>query len=212
MVSAFENNPEIGFVFCRVLEIKEENGASLFRPWTREHVLKNDIKNPVVSRSQIVNTNSFMFRREVFDRVGNFNEVYSNGEDGDMWMRISEQFKGKFADHFGATYRINHGSNQLTSNAKEKIKQCGLLIFENCQKRYFDLKLRDPKRIFKIKLNFLWAKPPSTFRSKLTYHFKYLVLSLRYPSGYLQKKIEDYYDKKEAPKSGAWYKLDEYIN
>lgn len=55
----------------------------MFRPWTHFKVFKEDIKNPVVSRSHIVHTNSFLFRKEVFEKVGNFNESYSNGEDGD---------------------------------------------------------------------------------------------------------------------------------
>ena len=146
MICAFEKEKRLGFVFCRVLEEKEENDSKLLRPWTRKYVLKNDIKNPVVSRSKIVHTNSFMLRREVFDHVGYFNESYSNGEDGDQWMRISEKFKGTFSDHFGAAYRTNHGINQLTKNPGDQINRCALLIFEEAKKRYYDLKLNDPKK------------------------------------------------------------------
>lgn len=212
MAPLFEKEPKIGFAFCRSLEFKIENGRKLFKPWTRNRIFKNDIKNPVISRSRIVNTNSFIFRRDVFDRVGFFNEKYTNGEDGDMWMRISEQFKGKFADHFGAAYRVNHEINQLTSNAKDKVNQCALLLFEDCRKRYFDLKLRDSNRIFKIKLTLLRLKYPAIYKSKRNYHFKYAILILQHPTAYFQKMIEDYYMKKEAPKTKRWDKIEKYVN
>jgi len=94
MASVFEKEPELGFAFCRSLEFKIENTAKLFKPWTRDRLFKNDIKNPVISRSKIVNTNSFIFRKEVFDTVGDFNEAYSNGEDGDCGCASANNSKG----------------------------------------------------------------------------------------------------------------------
>ena len=70
IIPLFENIPRLGFAFCRVLEVKKENDKELFREWTHRRIFKDDIKNPVVSRSRIVHTNSFMFRKEVFEKVG----------------------------------------------------------------------------------------------------------------------------------------------
>ncbi|HZW71650.1 MAG TPA: glycosyltransferase family A protein [Hanamia sp.] len=212
MASVFEKEPELGFAFCRSLEFKIENTAKLFKPWTRDRLFKNDIKNPVISRSKIVNTNSFIFRKEVFDTVGDFNEAYSNGEDGDLWMRISEQFKGKFVNHFGTAYRTNHGINQLTKNSRSQINECSFLIFEDAKNRYYKLKLNDSRRIFKIKYNLLRLKYRNNNNKKFSYYFRYLSIIIRYPTGYFQKLLESFYVNKEKKGRGNWSNLEKYIS
>ncbi len=211
IISEFEKEPKLSFAFCRVLEVKEENESKLFKPWSREEILKNDVKNPVVSRSRIVHTNSFIFRREIFATVGLFNEKYTNGEDGDLWMRISEQFNGKLADHFGAVYRRHDATNQLSKNPKNKINQCALLIFEDAKDRYFDLKLHDQRRIFKIKHNLIWLKYRSIKSAKFNYYFRYATLLIQYPTGFFQKLIEDYYVRAEEKKRKGWDKLEKFM-
>ena len=212
MVSALEASPGLGFAFCRILEIREENSKRLFRPWSHEHIFKNDIRNPVVSRSHIVHTNSFIFRRKVFEEVGCFNESYSNGEDGDQWMRISEKFKGAFLEHFGVAYRTHHGAGQLTKNPSLQIKSCSLSIFENAKRRYYDLRLGDPNRIFKIEYNLLRFKYRNDDYPKTLYYRKYLGIILRYPLGYAQKLRESHFEKKEKPLKAKWDFLDRYLS
>jgi glycosyltransferase involved in cell wall biosynthesis len=63
---AFEDDPQLGFVFCNTLMNKETSGKQLFKRWTHSPVLPVDVIHPVVSRSFIVTTNAFMFRRELF--------------------------------------------------------------------------------------------------------------------------------------------------
>ena len=69
-----------------------------------------------LSRNYIVNTNVFLIRTEIFRNIGHFNRNFAYGEDCDMWIRISEQYKGLFADHFGAVYRTNHGVGEQQSS------------------------------------------------------------------------------------------------
>ncbi|MEO6837241.1 MAG: glycosyltransferase family A protein [Ginsengibacter sp.] len=178
MAKVLEDDPNLGFVFCRILECEEKNGKRMFRQWTHPKVFKEDIKNPVVSRSHIVHTNSFMFRKEVFKKVGFFNETYSNGEDGDLWMRISELYKGAFADHFGAIYKISHNDNQLSKNKEDEIKECYFKIYKKAISRYYKLNLKDHYRIFKLKHILLNL---SFKNKKNTYYPRYLGLILRYP-------------------------------
>lgn len=185
----FDSNPDIGFVFSRVLECKEINGKTVFREWTHPKVNRQDIKNPVVSRSHIVHTNSFIFKKEVFGKAGLFNENYSNGEDGDMWMRISEIYKGDFAGHYGAAYRSDHSEGQLTKNQEEKVAHNSLAIFSNARNRYRQLKLKDSFRIFKIEYNILYTKYGNY---KPTYHLKYVELILKYPASILYI-LRDYF-------------------
>jgi glycosyltransferase involved in cell wall biosynthesis len=209
MIPIFNKDAEIGFAFCRVLEVKEENGMKLFKPWTHKKIFKNDIINPVVSRTQIVHTNSFIFKREVFDKAGIFNEGYSNGEDGDLWMRISEKFKGAFSDHFGTVYRMHSGAHRLTSNAEAQVKKCYLAIYESAAERYYQLGLEDSNRIFKITHMILNLK----FRSqKHIFYFKYFLLILQYPFAYLNLIPVSFYQKLEKKERKEWKTFDELFH
>jgi len=203
-----ENNPQLGFAFCRILECEEANGKRMYRPWTHSKVFKEDIENPVVSRSHIVHTNSFLFRKEVLEKVGFFNESYSNGEDGDLWMRISELYKGSFSDHYGAIYKTSHGDSQLTKNKEEEIRNNYLKIFNAAIKRYYQLRLHDSYRIFKLKhiiLNLLFKN------RKDIYYVKYIRLILNYPIAPIYIIKEYFYNYKKS-KNNKFYEIDKYCS
>ncbi len=150
MAAVLERRPYLGFVFSRVLQMREQDGRRFFAPWTRARLTKRDIANPVVSGPYVVHTNAFLFRRVVFDTVGVFDESYSNGEDGDLWMRISERCEGVFSDHYGAVYRIVHGVGQLTN--ERRLRQCALRIWPETLARYHQLNLNDRFRLFRLRL------------------------------------------------------------
>jgi glycosyltransferase involved in cell wall biosynthesis len=208
IASVLENNPNLGFAFCRILEIKEEKGLKLYKPWTQQHISKNDVLNPMVSRNQVVCTNSFIFRKIVFDKVGGFNETYSNGEDSDMWMRISEKYRGAFVDHYGAVYRKQHGNNQLTKNPKEIINNCHLAIINNAIQRYYQLGLNDSNRIFELKHLILHGKYNNV---KLFYVLKYLCLICRYPIPFSKRIVPIINKIIRTKKTNDWYELPHFI-
>ena len=150
--SALESKQNLGFAFCRILESNEEKDPKLFKPWTRAKISNKDIRNPAVSRNKVVCTNIFIFQRYVFDTVGVFNENYTNGEDGDMWMRISEKYRGVFANYYGAVRRSKHKLNQLADNSKRTILKCHSEVYENASKRYYQLGIKDFYRIFILRI------------------------------------------------------------
>lgn len=201
MASVLTNNPDLGFSFCRILMVKEENGKRLFKQWTHQHIFKSDILNPNVFRPYVAHTNSFIFRREIFDKVGYFNESYTNAEDSDLWMRISEQFKGAFSNHFGAVYRVAHSKNQLTNNSTEKIRNCHLNVYSNAIERYYRLGLDDPNRIFELKHMLLYNKYSTL---KLLYIVKYVNLILRYPIPFINRALPFYYRIIQRRRNNKW--------
>ena len=149
---ALESKHNLGFAFCRILEIKEEKHSRLFKPWTQAHITKKDILYPVISRNNVVCTNVFIFQKYIFDRIGGFNENYKSGEDSDMWMRVSEKYKGIFADYFGAVFR-KHAFDQITSRLSNKIShKHHLEIYKDAIKRYYELDLRDFYRIYRLRI------------------------------------------------------------
>lgn len=187
IVIALERKPEVGFAFCRVLDVKEENEVRFFRPWTLLHIFRNDIINLIVARSRIVQTNSLLFKRGVFENVGCFNESYSNGEDDDMWMRISESYSCEFSEHFGVAYRTNHGiSHQLHNNPTKQRFSNNLKVFENALSRYYELNLKkDSYREYKLKMRILFGKfQNSGFKKK----WQYYLLIAQYPISHLRER------------------------
>lgn len=211
-LQTLENNDNVFFVFCRSLEFKIENNQKYFRPWTRDKIYKNDIKNLVISRSKIVNTNTLVFRKHVFNTVGFFNEELINGEDGDMWIRVSEKFNGYFLNHYGCAYRTNHGINQLTKNQRIDITLDANSVFQQAFHRYYSLKLNDTYRIFKIRYNLLKINSKINKNARSKYILKYFVLLLLYPSAFYHKIKEDRQMKKESKNIPSWKALDYFSN
>lgn len=208
MATELESDHNIGFVFSRILEAKQLNDLELFKPWTSKYIFKNDVLNPCVSRPGVVHTNSFIFKKEVFDKVGTFNESFSNGEDIDMWMRMSEQFKGKFVNQYGAIYRTQHGVSQLTGNSMATITECLLKVYKNAVSRYYELAIKNPIRIFELKHAILHAESQD---NKFVYLFKYLNLISQYPISFLHRIPVFFSGFFERKNKNNWKELSAYI-
>lgn len=193
MMEHLETNPGIGFAISRMYELKECDNKRHLLPWTAPKVTENDLRYLVLLRSRIVHTNVIIVRREIFTTVGLFNENYRNGEDGDMWMRISEVSKGVFLDHFGAAYRTDHGSGQLTSNAEKDIRNCSLQIFSAALNRYLDSAQQDRYRLFLIKKTIAGIESANSPRWR--YYVQQLLLMFRYPISFVHYCV-DYFSNK----------------
>ncbi|MEO9210924.1 MAG: glycosyltransferase [Ginsengibacter sp.] len=209
IASSLNRNADFGFAFCRILEMKEINGKELFRLWTHASIFKNDIKNIAVSRSRVVHTNAFIFRRHVFDTVGFFDEAYSNGEDTDLWMRISENYKGTFSDHIGAVYRIDHNMSQLTKNATGHLKNCYAEIHEKAIKRYYQIGLKDNNRLFKLKqwLLICYYRP-----ERWKYYTRYFILIFEFPITFIKRTPLFFSECLERQKSNKWKELKYFLH
>jgi glycosyltransferase involved in cell wall biosynthesis len=183
ITSFMDSNPDLYFTFCRVVENIEQDDYRIFKPWTKKKMTRKNILYPIVSGNNIVCTDSFVFKRSVFEKVGVFNETYTNGEDADMWLRITEQFRGGFSDHFGVVRR-KHGINQLTFNPLETIRKNHYDVYRNAINRGFKsgqsnlycfLKLLS--RIIKYKL----------YGLKMVSRFEHLYSYRKYLSNFLIK-------------------------
>jgi|SRR5690606_29077070 len=149
MVSKIESKPDINFAFCRLLEVDENYNKNLFRLWSKALITQRDIRLLTLSKHNVIQTNGFIFKREVFDKIGMFDENLSNGEDTDLWMRISEIYKGAFSNSYGAVIR-KHSSGQLTDATENSLRKIKIEIFNRAIKRYKKLGLHDAFRIFKL--------------------------------------------------------------
>lgn len=210
IVLAIERNPEAGFAFCRVLDYKRVGNDEFFRPWTMLHVLENDILNLVVARSQIVHTNSLIIKREVFKKVGMFNEKYKNVEDSDMWMRISEEYAGEFANHYGAIYQTNSEQNdQLHKTPSEKWMGSYIEVFENALLRYEKLKMNNSYRYYKIRTRLIHAKYR---KNRITRNFYRLFLIIKFPFQFVYDLKVSEIEKKDKIRMQKWRDLSSFID
>ena len=207
--SVLESNPNSGFAFCRTLELKEENNLKLYRPWTNQHISKDNLRNPSLSIvGNILHTNCFLFRRAVFDKIGNFNEAYSTCEDRDLWMRICEKYSGSFVDHYGVVYRKNYGDFQLTKSSKEELMKNILMVYKNAIDRYYKLGLDHPSRIFNLKHN---VSAIEYNNNKLFHYLNYTYLITRYPLPFLQTIPYRYSRLFKKKKANEWFELSHFL-
>lgn len=149
LITVIEMEKEADFVFCRSLEMDIENGNRVFRQWSKPEISQKDITHLVISQFNVLNTNSILLKKTLISEIGGFNEEYSNGEDTDLWIKISEQYTGRFSNHFGAVRR-NHGGNQLTGNCKLKIVESHYRIYRNALVRFRNSRSKNSYRLSKL--------------------------------------------------------------
>ncbi|AOS82750.1 hypothetical protein BIU88_00440 [Chlorobaculum limnaeum] len=136
-----------------MLQMKDDGENRLFAPWTKPIIDKNNIKYPVISGSNVIHTNIILIRKSVFSLVGVFDESFSNGEDGDLWMRISEKYKGEFLSYYGAVYRISHQGVQLSDKKNQEIINKNFeRVFRSAYKRCIESNVCDLYRKFRLQL------------------------------------------------------------
>jgi len=149
MVFAIESEPNYGFALCNSLKMMDIENENRFKRWTKSNPEAGDIKNLAINATNFANTNSFIFRKEVFQLVGLFDEKLKNAEDTDIWMRISENFKGVHANHYGTVIRL-HNNQRLTDAPKYDLLENHYQVFSNALRRYRSENMKDPDRLRKL--------------------------------------------------------------
>lgn len=93
-------------------------GIGIYYP-TRLQILKE------MSKGNFINGCSVMIKKEVFDRVGIFDETLPYTHDYDMWLRIIEQFSVYYIDEPLLYYRIHEkmGTMQHARTIKKEVKR-----------------------------------------------------------------------------------------
>ncbi len=94
--------------------------------YTRNYIIEGSIRKPVYKHNSFFGKSGWLFdyiflenfipaltvmvRKEVYDKVGLFDEQRLYVEDYDMWLRIAKQYQIGFIDEYLAYYRL-HESN-----------------------------------------------------------------------------------------------------
>ncbi|WP_111495988.1 glycosyltransferase family 2 protein [Marinobacter bohaiensis] len=129
-VEAFEAAPTAGMAFTGFACIDEAGqviNPDFLAPYETLHQLpKTEVADGVwrieartalegLARSNYVGTSGVAIRREVFDKVGLFDEDVRNADDFIMWQAVASQFDLLFLPAIYHQYRVRSGSISLRS-------------------------------------------------------------------------------------------------
>jgi len=124
-VTFLQNCPELAMVFTDVQKFDDGTGKVLgnfLDGYDRFHVLPkkkvgdncfvitSDDAFPCLFFENYILTCGVTVRRTTFDTIGGFDETLTNGDDRDMWFRITRNFPIGFISKVGFMYRIRAGS------------------------------------------------------------------------------------------------------
>ncbi|WP_224983685.1 glycosyltransferase [Geomonas agri] len=108
--AAIEAYPETAFFFTHFYYLDDNTGEK------SAPELWNPVPQPQFQVARFflgpyVHGNSVAVRRDVFDRVGSFDASLRNGQDFDMWLRISARFPSLFIDSRTCVTRWHKGQS-----------------------------------------------------------------------------------------------------
>ena len=108
---AFETKSEIGAAFCRQIFIDNVGNWEAYSPLEQPEsgVLNNGVEH--LALEQRIMTPSIVVCRDVYERLGGFDNRLICTEDWEMWVRIAAQYGIWYETEPLAAYRMHSNSN-----------------------------------------------------------------------------------------------------
>jgi len=175
----FENYPEISVIGCNFLI----NGRKEYKIPKYKNVFKRMLATDDIGPGSIM-----VYKKEVFDKVGLFDENLKSSQDKEMRIRLAREYKFGFVREPLVNYHIGHDNISSLGLSIEKREKDWQYIFEKYKKYY-----QEDRRLYSDKLRYdgtrymllgLAAKARKSFLlsiRKNSFNIKsyfYLVLSL----------------------------------
>ena len=95
-IRLFENNPDLGLVFTENY-LFDEQGIYCDSLDKKFRLMSGDLAQSIFMNSGVA-TPTVMVRREVFKKLGTFDESLTQAEDDNMWIRITSHYRGMLVD------------------------------------------------------------------------------------------------------------------
>ena len=131
MVGTLKNDEGLSFAHCNYFFINE-NGLTVDDRslqgrihFLRARTAESDYKRELLIHGGMATNHLRTYRREVFDRVGTFNEKLRYGEDYDMALRIADKLSMRLVPEFLYCRRLHR------SNTTQSLRFTGLRMFVN---------------------------------------------------------------------------------
>lgn len=118
-VKALQAHPEAAFAYSWTDYIDER--GNFLHPG-RHITMNGTVYGDLIVNNFVENGSNPLIRRDVFDRVGVFDEALPPAEDWDMWLRIAECYPFVAVPAVGVLYRLTSTSSSL--NIAQQKRQC----------------------------------------------------------------------------------------
>jgi len=129
-VKIFQKYSDVGLVYTNGYVI-DENDNILYELFPDDFQEEN-IPHKMLLKCYIRTPSSVMVKREAFEKIGLFRPYLRNGQDHDMWIRMSEVTKFYYLFHFLIAYRKHPG--QISS--RRSSWETGFIVLRDACKRY----------------------------------------------------------------------------
>ena len=116
-VNALDGNPSLGAVFTD--HNITRGGNTLVRTTANVGASYRELKRNLVTRKLVLASDAVMIRRDVFSRLGGFDEDLEVGADWEMWARIAASYEIGYVPRRTVTV-LQHADN--TSSQPHKIE------------------------------------------------------------------------------------------
>ncbi len=124
----FESSNTLGFVSCNALIIDENNNNN--RRWEYNSPKNKDFIS-LLEGNKIWSCSSVIIKKDIFERMGFFDENLNFGEDWEMWLRITKRYNFDFVYEPLIKYYLHQNNISSTETNFKKIKN-----FEYILKKY----------------------------------------------------------------------------
>jgi glycosyltransferase involved in cell wall biosynthesis len=118
-VNAFRQHPEVAMVFTEHSSFNEK-GVYQTSLGKKKKLLNGDIARNIFLHSGVA-TPTVMVRKDVFNKIGLFEEELQMAEDDNMWIRIAANFKVELIDESLLKRRVH---SQSTTIDQRKLFEC----------------------------------------------------------------------------------------
>jgi glycosyltransferase involved in cell wall biosynthesis len=151
-IRMFRECPELGMVFTENSYF-QENG--IYRPsmGKKKRLMKGDVASNIFLYSGVA-TPTVMVRKEIFNKIGLFEEELAIAEDDNLWVRIAVNFKVELIDQLLVEVR-NH--SQRTTADKKKLSESVLTNIRLLSHRYSGVRERIehviPKKVSEVQFD-----------------------------------------------------------
>ncbi len=123
-MALLQKYPKVGMVYGHLYVIDDEDVIQFnLRIWKRGHLFNDLCAGNVIAGS----ASMVLVRRDILDRAGLFHEDFINGEDWELWMRISKLCEIDFVPEILAAIRQHPSSAQIN---KKKMADALVHAFE----------------------------------------------------------------------------------